>query len=128
MIQRKGRVVVIMTMPREEAISRIQDHMERHEIGKYPPIRLKEAFELALAALRGPTREMVERMRGDWIWHGEEVHCAAGNFPIKKCKQCKKEMLLDDYDNFCPACGAPMTDEAVDMVMERLEALYDKDM
>ncbi len=24
---------------------------------------------------------------------------------------------------FCPICGAPMTDEAVEMVMERLEAL-----
>ena len=26
---------------------------------------------------------------------------------------------------FCPICGAPMTDEAVQMVMERLEALKD---
>ena len=30
--------------------------------------------------------------------------------------------------DFCPNCGAPLTDEAVDMVMERLEALgYGKD-
>ena len=28
-------------------------------------------------------------------------------------------------ENFCPHCGAPMTDEAVQMVMERLEALND---
>lgn len=27
------------------------------------------------------------------------------------------------YFRFCPACGAPMTDKAVDMVMERLEKL-----
>lgn len=26
---------------------------------------------------------------------------------------------------FCPICGAPMTDEAVEMVMERWEALND---
>ena len=26
---------------------------------------------------------------------------------------------------FCPICGAPMTDEAVEMVMERMEALKD---
>lgn len=25
---------------------------------------------------------------------------------------------------FCPKCGKPLTDEAVDMVMERLEALH----
>lgn len=30
-----------------------------------------------------------------------------------------------DNMDFCPACGAPMTDEAVDMVMERLEAMKD---
>ena len=30
--------------------------------------------------------------------------------------------------NFCDFCGVPMTDKAVDMVMERLEALgYGKD-
>ena len=27
--------------------------------------------------------------------------------------------------NFCPECGRPLTDEAVEMVMERLEALYE---
>ena len=27
--------------------------------------------------------------------------------------------------HFCPHCGAPMTDEAMQMVMERLEALYE---
>ena len=28
------------------------------------------------------------------------------------------------YVNFCPMCGRPLTDEAVDIVMKRLEALY----
>ena len=28
--------------------------------------------------------------------------------------------------SYCPECGRPLTDEAVDMVMERLEALYGK--
>ena len=27
---------------------------------------------------------------------------------------------------FCPSCGAPMTDEAVQMVMERMEALHEQ--
>lgn len=26
---------------------------------------------------------------------------------------------------FCPMCGRPLTDEAVDMLMDRLEALHD---
>ena len=31
----------------------------------------------------------------------------------------------DEKFRFCPACGKPMTDEAVEMVIERLEALKD---
>lgn len=27
---------------------------------------------------------------------------------------------------FCPMCGRPLTDKAVEIVMERLEALYEK--
>ena len=52
-------------MTREEAIFRIQDHMERHRIGKYPHIRLAEAFDLALSALRPVSRERVEK-----VWRG----------------------------------------------------------
>ena len=113
-------------MTREEAIDVVESFrnvVARMENTEYTV----EALDMAISALRPVSREQVERMRGEWIWYGEEVHCSAGNFPIKKCKQCKKEMLLDDYDNFCPACGAPMTDEAVEMVMERLEAMKDAD-
>lgn len=39
------------------------------------------------------------------------------------CKQCE---LQSNYQplNFCPHCGKPLRDEAVQMVMERLEALH----
>lgn len=67
------------------------------------------------------TREQVEK-----VWGGE---WEPGN-PI--CPICGKDKFdgldadiwADWMPNFCPHCGAPMTDEAVDMVMERLEALY----
>lgn len=36
------------------------------------------------------------------------------------------DIWADWMPNFCPHCGAPMTDEAVDMVMERLEELRDE--
>ena len=29
------------------------------------------------------------------------------------------------YIKFCPMCGRPLTDEAMDIVMKRLEALYE---
>ena len=83
------------------------------------------SLDEAISVLRPIRREQVEDLRGTWIWYGEEVHCTAGNFPIKKCTCCKREILLDDYDNFCPNCGAPMVEEAVQMVMERLEKIKD---
>ena len=80
-----------------------------------------EALDLALAALRTTTMEQVEKVwRGGWI----VVREAVGGY---KCSRCNEETVLDCneefvLDNFCPRCGAAMTDEAVEMVMERMEA------
>ena len=81
----------------------------------------------ALIALRPVSREQVEKVwKGEWIhphW-SNDVSCA-------DCKRCGKEAChrlyhgVQDYYNFCPACGAPMTDEAVQMVMERMNKLHD---
>ncbi len=98
---------------------------------------LTEALNIALAALRGPTREQVEKAWGEWIPVMESEITGfnpkfAGRDPIcgYKCSRCKAEAVLDCNDefvlsNFCPTCGAPMTDKAVDIVMKRLEALKD---
>ena len=98
---------------------------------------LTEALNIALAALRGPTREQVEKSWGEWIPVMESEITGfnpkfAGRDPIcgYKCSRCKAEAVLDCNDefvlsNFCPTCGAPMTDKAVDIVMKRLEALKD---
>ena len=69
----------------------------------------------SISALRSITREQMEK-----AWKGEWVDCSNGWM----CSRC-------EYDNtyakpFCPNCGAPMTDEAVDMVMEGMEALYEE--
>ena len=76
----------------------------------YPYI---QSLDLALAALRGPTREMVERMRGEWEPYGFDKRGRGG---IWHCTQCGKSYPVQN--TFCPHCGAPMTDEAVDMMLE----------
>ena len=79
----------------------------------------KEVFLLTLAALRGPTREMVERMRGEWISTGA-ISCKCS-----KCNHLEPKYRVNEY-NFCPYCMAAMTDEAVDMMLERWkEAVQD---
>ena len=116
-------------MTREEAIKQIESLFEHCEamMTSDEPVWSQdcEALKVALFALRGPTREQVEN-----VWKGK---WEPGN-PI--CPICGKDKFdgldadiwADWMPNFCPHCGAPMTDKAVDMVMERLEALgYGKD-
>ena len=115
-------------MTREEAIKLLKQYQG------YEPMfpdgeKLKHAFDLTdetvdtlLAALRGPTREMVERIRGEWI----HTH-STDNFwaEVLKCSYCGFEDDNEDCFDFCPECGQPKTDEAVQMVMERLEELHE---
>ena len=79
---------------------------------------LREALSVALAALRGPTREMVERMRGEWRECFEDWRKQIEGDQCSKCGFQHYGTSINHY-HFCPACGAPMTDEAVDMTLER---------
>lgn len=68
------------------------------------------------------SREQVERMRGEWV----HTH-STDNFwtEVWKCSYCGFEDDNGDCFDFCPECGQPKTDEAVEMVMERMEELKD---
>ena len=123
-----------MSMTREEAIAVLEESKRQNEIMRDNPStfwashqmaegvknakRRIEAFEIALSALRPVSREQVEK-----AWTAEWTVDEFGH----KCSKCG-EYLPDGEDvrkpQFCPECGRAMTDEAVEMVMERLEALY----
>ena len=126
-------------MTREEAIAYFEkilagarQGLERHpEEGKRVYGMRKELSEIALAALRPISREQVEK-----VWRGcrsckgcrscvYSIHDLK-DMPCKKCDP-NAEGIVTEYkpSNFCPVCGKPLTDEAVDMVMEKLEALYE---
>ena len=111
-----------MSMNREEAINRIENHMEVHGIGEYPHIALKEALDMAITALRPVSREQVEKVwRGKW----ELVRRMAASIECK-CPKCQRTVIFTGKPaNFCEKCGSANTDEAVDMVMEKMEALKD---
>ena len=83
--------------------------------------KIIETLEFAAAALRPVSREQVEKACGKWI-----IPTVIGGraFNIPHCSVCNGVPCgTNENTNFCPHCGAPMTDEAVQMVMERLEAL-----
>ena len=129
-----------MSMTREEAIVVLEESKRQNEIMRDNPTtfwashqmadgvknakRRIEAFEIALSALRPVSRERVEK-----VWSGcdfcntadfgefgfeitkhyAKICCALGSWRFPE-----KEQFL-----FCPKCGKPLTDEAVEMVMER---------
>ena len=92
-----------------------------NETVKADELREVEALDMAISALRPVSRERVEKVwRGEWELHGGGKNGRGG---IWHCTRCEKSY---PYKNdFCPMCGAPMTDEAVEMVMKRMEALHE---
>ena len=133
-------------MTREEAmeeLERLLSHWDELENGKRSfRWYSKDAVGLALSALRPVSREQVEKVwRGEWV----KRHKHRGGFRRVKgfddmgeqhevtiderceyddlyCSKCGKQSP-DNFLNFCGYCGDPMTDEAVQMVMERLEEM-----
>lgn len=111
-----------MNMTREEAIKALR--IEGIEIaGKAKRlVEFMVALDVAQEALRPVSQEQVEKSwRGEWIIQ-ERKHSEF----IKKCSKCGFPISgWWGADKFCANCGAPMTDEAVEMVMERLEVLHE---
>ena len=75
----------------------------------------------ALSALRPVSRERVEK-----VWRGEWKGVPKLGVYDMACSKCGYSTGIRFYSSeFCPNCGVPMTDEAVEMVMERMDALKD---
>ena len=115
-------------MTREEAIKAFEEIKAsaqsnlgtKHAVGcdGYYRDRI-ELAEAALKALRPVGRERVEEMwRSEW----EDMRETYKDVPKCRCAQCRG-VFIGIETSFCPACGAPMTDKAVQMVMDRLNKL-----
>lgn len=90
----------------------------------YPLKGDAEAIKVALWAMvqdRGShiTREQVEKMRGEWRFpiFAEQDE----NDPRCQCSECESIETPLARHRFCPSCGSPMTDKAVDILWKRLE-------
>ena len=126
-------------MTRKEAATVLKDSKQQNEIMRdnpstfWAPSQMADgiknaekritALNLAISSLRAPTREQVEKMRGEWI----NKH-SAFDHKIFICAKCGKQISIQGENlSFCPACGAPMTDEAVDMMLRRWKEAFDND-
>ena len=126
-------------MTREEAIK----ELETIKMCEVDTVRQIQALDVALSALRPVSREQVEK-----VWLGCEMcrekkevksdnFCGAATMQIvgDSIDLCGDEKKIKFFGHiyapsfsvkFCPFCSRPLTDEAVQMVMERLERLRDE--
>lgn len=125
-------------MTREEAIKILQHLAEIISSGDY-----QETFKMAVSALRPVSRERVEK-----VWSGCQMCEGWNTIELKPCANGDLGVRADIgsagqadpfglvvYNNllasgyvdfqFCPFCGSPKTADAVQMVVERLEAFYE---
>lgn len=138
-----------MSMTREEAIEVLENGGWWDLLipvttieGKIEDDKLHEALDLALSALRPVSREQVEQVFPGCEMCREKKKVKSDNF----CGAATMKIVGDSIDlcgdekkikffghiyapsfsvKFCPFCSRPLTDEAVEMVTERLEALKD---
>ena len=124
-------------MKREEAIAVLEESKRQNEIMRDNPStfwasqqmaegvknaqRRIAALDFAIAAIRPVSREQVEKVwRGEW----ELVRRMAASIECK-CPKCQRTVIFTGKPaNFCEKCGSANTDEAVEMVMERMEAMH----
>lgn len=107
-------------MTREEA----RKHMMLwvYSLDDMLPKQVMEALTMAADALRPVSREQAEKIRGEWVQNRNAI------IDSIMCSKCGAiyQAYYGGYP-YCPRCGAPMTDEAVQMVMERLEDMLSKE-
>ena len=136
-------------MTREEAIKALNNFpIDFRNSGGFEAM---EALKIAILALRPVSREQVEKVwkpckvcngKTTLYQHTNTTKLFMNTFGkattlVTECNACPpyadccmKGISMNSAFriSYCPECGRPLTDEAVDMVMERLEALgYGKD-
>ena len=139
---------------REAALKSCKDRLEHlenapsHHYGKRQRQRAIELEKVKIEALRPITREQLEKVwkpckvcngKTTLYQHTNTTKLFMNAFGkaatlVTECNACPpyadccmKGISMNSAFriSYCPKCGRPLTDEAVDMVMERLEALKD---
>lgn len=117
-------------MTQEEAIINLEKlialfHTASEQSKMVDYSKIIETLEFAAAALRPISREQVEKMFPgcpycDMAKANDNIYNKA--LWVKEAKT-SKWTLAGKSLQYCPICGRPLTDEAVEMVMKRLRVL-----
>lgn len=91
------------------------------------PLLVEEALGEIKNILKEPELKVLTREQVEKAWRGEWINKhSAYDHKIFTCAQCGKQISIQGENlDFCPKCGSAQTDEAVNIVMKRLEGLKD---
>ena len=103
------------TINRSDAIKVLNDGMNKW----YSNVTLRQSMREAINSI--PSAEK----QGEWIVHFDDL------FPeesTEECSVCHAEQLINgNDDNFCPNCGAKMTDKDIDVPYKKASDQRDYD-
>lgn len=116
-------------MNEREAIERIRDHMEVHRIGAYPHIKLGEALNMAIDALRARQTtlngtyvsiEWFNAVKAELDTLKAERAAKLDRSRWEGCVVCNRcgvsgsnELLCNGTEaQYCPFCGRPLAEDA----------------
>lgn len=106
-------------MTREEAIETLKNHTQY-----FIPVQDLGALNKAISALRPISREQVEKMKGEWKSYLNGDY----NDEVYYCGVCGCELDgIGKTPNFCPECGCPMNEKAVEILWRELKEIQDAD-
>lgn len=77
---------------------------ERHNFvnPRWTPQRVKQLL------CRRPNADVEPVRHGHWIESGDYVEAQGSKLPIKMCSACCMDIILEDFQNYCPNCGTKM--------------------
>ena len=73
--------------------------------GNYPWTDFNDAIEIVENQQAADVSAVVH---GQWIDLGDHMSALEKTLDIKMCSECHMCVVLEDFDNYCPHCGARM--------------------
>lgn len=75
-------------------------------LSKTDPSHMEDYYYNAIKDF--PQADVMSVVHGRWIDLGDQMSALDKTLDIKMCSECHMCVVLEDFDDYCPSCGARM--------------------